>query len=241
MLRSRDRLNTMNSLESIYTSMWERSVAGFAQGIFDLDHLLNDPGDDRRGVALLARVSGDAAGRIESFLEESRLLEPGQYYYTKRDFHITVLSIISCEAGFELARIDTGAYIDLVAEEVGKISSFDIEFEGITASPSCVLIQGFPVGNHLRALRDRLRRVFKGSRLYQTIDKRYRISTAHCTALRFCEPLRRPDRLVKFLEANRGRSFGRCHIEAVDLVHNDWYARTERIELLKRYELADQQ
>ncbi len=87
-------------------------------------------------------------------------LEPQQYYYPASDLHLTVLSLISCYSGFALSQIDTAAYVDLVKEVIADTGPFRLDFQGITASPSCVLVQGFFDNQQFNQLRAKLRSAF---------------------------------------------------------------------------------
>jgi len=75
--------------------------------------------------------------------------------------HLTILSIISCYVGFELAQIRTENYRILIDECISE--QIDIRFEEVTASPSGILVQGIPKGDGLKSLRNELRNKFKSS------------------------------------------------------------------------------
>src|SRR5690606_2272383 len=122
---------------------------------------------------------------IQKFLNSIKTIEPSQYYYKNSDIHITVMSIISCYDGFQLENIDISEYIDLISKSLIENPEIEIRFRGITASPSCIMIQGFINNNFLNSIRNNLRNNFKNSNLQQSIDKRYSIETAHTTVMRF--------------------------------------------------------
>jgi hypothetical protein len=65
-------------------------------------HLADRDGDDRRGLSLIARLAPDVAQRLAAVQADLRGVLPGQYYYDRADFHITVLTLISCWSGFDL-------------------------------------------------------------------------------------------------------------------------------------------
>src|SRR5690606_2914063 len=100
--------------------------------------------------------------------------------------------VISCYEGFQLQQINPLDYIDLVRDCLRDIPCFDIQFMGITASPSCIMIKGFPLDGTLDMIRDRLREAFKNSPLEQSLDKRYALQTAHSTVIRFKVPVKHP-------------------------------------------------
>ena len=80
---------------------------------------------------------------IQHFLDQVKQVEPLQYYYPNSDIHVTVMSIISCYNGFKLTQIKVKDYVDIIQQSIGDLGAFDVEFRGITASPSCLMIQGF--------------------------------------------------------------------------------------------------
>lgn len=207
-------------------------------GNIEKDALIDDPADQRYGITLLTRPNAEVAHNIMGFLWQARQLEPEQYFYPQSDLHMTVLSIISCYAGFSLDQVDTKAYADKVQEALQDISAFDLEFRGITASASTVLIQGFPQDASLQLLRDRLREVFRSSDLQHSIDSRYKIVTAHSTVIRFRQPLRQSEQFWEFLEDHRHTDFGTFTISGLELLGNNWYQQKEKTQCIRRYTLS---
>ncbi|MFN8345422.1 MAG: mutarotase [Spirosomataceae bacterium] len=225
------------NLEHHYRKMWTQSMQQFDQGRFEFDSCLNTPNDTRRGITLLARPSEVVKDSIKSMLDDLRTTESQQYYYPTSDIHVTVLSIISCYEGFTLQKIDTTAYVDLIGEALSRIPAFDIRFLGITASPSCLILQGFPSGDVLHRLRDEVRKKFRKSALQCSIDKRYHIQTAHSTVVRFKSPLTHPKLFLDKVKNYRDVDFGTFVVNEMDLVFHDWYQRAENTVLLERFRL----
>ncbi|ADT88302.1 hypothetical protein vfu_B00048 [Vibrio furnissii NCTC 11218] len=160
---------------------------------------------------------------IEAFLDQFRTQEPEQYYYPQNELHITLLSVISCVAGFQLADIDVARYAAVFQHALRDIEPIDIEFRGVTASPECIVIQGFPQGNGLNALRERLRDELQRSGLPTTADSRYKLVTAHASAVRFRAPLNDTEALLQLCQRYRHHVFGRMTLSACELVFNNWY------------------
>lgn len=115
----------------------------------------------------------------------------------------------------------------------------EIQCRGITASPGCVLVQGFPLNEQLHALRENLRREFRASPLHSTIDSRYKIATAHSTIARFQAPLRDPHKLLQLLEQYRTYDFGISRIQHLDLVFNNWYQQLLHTHPIAQHPLAE--
>ncbi|MBB3838657.1 2'-5' RNA ligase [Runella defluvii] len=226
------------NLEAHYQQMWLAANEGFAKGLFEYDPLIDSPVDTRRGITLIARPSAESKQQIHTMLDALFLLEPQQYYYPLTDIHLTVLSIISCYEGFSLSAIHPQEYIDRIREVVKKYAGFRVRFSGITASASCVLVQGFPMDDTLAAIRNDLRTTFKTSSLQHSIDKRYSIQTAHSTVIRFRVPLVQPVAFVERLQAFYAHDFGTFDVNMLELVFNDWYQRSENFLLLESFFLG---
>ncbi|MEP2026041.1 MAG: mutarotase [Reichenbachiella sp.] len=223
-------------LEGRYNQMWENARSQFNQGNCNVDQLIDDEEDHRRGMTLLARPNQKVKEVISNFQNELRRIEPNQYYQPQDDLHLTVLSIISCDTGFELSQINLRDYERMVRECISE--PITINFEGITASSSGILVQGFPEGEGLKELRNGLRNKFKSSQLQHSIDCRYKINTAHITIMRFRKPLVDSIKFVKLLDKFRSYSFGTLQISHLHLVFNDWYQRTEIVKKLATFELS---
>lgn len=229
----------MPDLRAHYDAMRAAALPQLARGGAELDALLDaGPADTRRGLTLLARPPALVAAALAPVLAELRSLEPTQYYYPTADLHLTVLSLLSCAPGFTLAAIEPGAYCRLVAEALRDMPPLRLVFDGLTASPGGILLQGFPQDEGLAELRARLRTVFQHSGLVQSIDHRYRLQTAHLTLVRFRRPLHSPAQLATMLSQYRQYYFGEAELDALELVFNDWYQRASHTVLLEKYRLG---
>lgn len=225
-------------LENHYNKLWNQSLQKFRRNEFEFDTLINSEDDNRYGITLLARPSKDVKQNISNILQEIRRIAPNQYYYPKSDLHITILSIISCYAGFSLDQINQSDYQNIVQSTIDSIAPFEIVFCGLTASPSCIMIQGFPKGDQLNVLRNELREKFKDSSLQHSIDKRYQLETAHITAVRFTEPFENAERFISKIAKLKESDFGSCVIDQVELVGNDWYQQKEKVESITKFSLC---
>ena len=226
------------SLSNHYDQMWQVAAPVIKKGNIGQDALIDDPADQRYGITLLTRPNAEVAHNIMTFLRQACQLEPEQYFYPQSDLHLTVLSIISCYAGFSLLQVDTEAYAEKVQEALQHIPAFDLEFRGITASTSTVLVQGFPGDDTLELLRNRLRKIFHGSGLQHSIDSRYKIVTAHSTVIRFRQPLREAEQFWHFLMDHRHTDFGTFTVSGLELLGNNWYQQKEKTQYIRRYTLS---
>ncbi|RQO71279.1 mutarotase [Pedobacter sp. KBW01] len=219
------------NLSEHYNKLYRDAVTKIAVGKYEIDPLIDDETDKRLGITLVIRPDLATNTQIQEFLAEVKAIEPDQYFYHNSDIHITLMSIISCYVGFDLNDIDVQDYVSLVHEVLARHKGFKIQFKGLTASPSCILIQGF-LTETLNQIRDDLRVAFKNSDLQQSIDKRYAIQTAHATIVRFRKPLQNPVALVNLLEKYRDFDFGTFEVKQIELVYNDWYQRERFVKKL---------
>ncbi|KQR95632.1 hypothetical protein ASG01_00690 [Chryseobacterium sp. Leaf180] len=193
--------------------------------------------DTRRGITLLTRLSQPVIENIERFQNELRQIDQHQYEQPSADLHLTILSLISCYAGFSLNDIHVQDYMEIIAESVLNIRPFSIRFRGITASKDAVMIQGFPQDDSLEIIRERLRTNLKKTSLQQSVDSRYKITTAHITAVRFRKELNVPSGYAAALQRFRNFDFGEITVSSLDLVFNDWYQKKDIVRTLHRFAL----
>ncbi|NII81609.1 MULTISPECIES: 2'-5' RNA ligase family protein [unclassified Pedobacter] len=225
------------NLAEHYHKLYIESIAKISSGDYETDHLIDDEADQRFGITLVIRPDAATKDKIQQFLTEAKAIEPDQYYYQNADIHITLMSIISCYEGFDLKDIHIGDYIQLIKQVLARHKHFKIQFKGLTASPSCILIQGF-LTDTLNKIRDDLRAAFKNSDLQQSIDKRYAIQTAHATVIRFRSELANIDALLSLIEKYRDFDFGTFEVKHVELVYNDWYQREKFVKKLYQFSLS---
>ena len=225
------------NLAEHYNQLYKTAAEAILSGKYNLDSHIKDSSDSRFGITLLARPSKKVNAEIQQFLNHLKAVEQTQYYYPNSDIHITVLSIISCYQGFNLDKIAVEEYIKTVQQSLVDLDEITIEFRGVTASNSAIMIQGFPSDESLTALRNKLRENFKNTALEQSIDSRYSISTAHSTVMRFTEKLVNPEKLIEVTEKFRDYNFGIFKVEKLELVFNDWYQREKNTIHLKDFDV----
>ncbi len=227
----------MSRASKIYEDMWRQSWPLISKGQVETDPLIGSEQDTRRGLTLLFRPPAPVVNHTRAFLREARCIEPNQYYYPEEDIHLTILSIISCYPGFSLDRINPQEYEKLIGNAVKLASPFRLVFTGITASPGAIMVQGFDESGNLNKLRHQLRENFKSSGLEHSIDRRYRIRTAHLTVVRFSEPLKAPEPFSVLARKHRSTNFGACQVRELELVFNDWYQRKEITQRVSGFSL----
>jgi len=225
----------MNLIEH-YDNLYRASVQKILTDEYQSDDLINSLDDKRRGITLIIRPDLQVRNRIQQFIDDLKTIEPRQYYYPNSDIHITLMSVISCYNGFDLSQISIADYVEVIQKCITRKKRFQIEFRGITASSSCVMVQGFPGDDSLNDIRDGLRTAFKNSDLQQTIDKRYSIQTAHSTVVRFRRKFSRKEAFIKIVDRYREYDFGQFTVNNIELVYNDWYQRRAYVETLFKFD-----
>jgi len=225
------------NLKEHYTKLYQDSIQKIQSDSYQVDKLIDSNNDKRYGITLLLRPDSSVKTNIQKFLSEIRSIEPNQYYYCDSDLHVTVMSIISCYDGFNLSQIKIDNYVDTIKKSISGLSRFNIEFRGLTASPSCLMVQGFLENDTLNQIRDNLRVDFKNTGLEQSMDKRYSIQTAHSTIFRLKEKFDNKEKFLDILEKYRDYYFGTFKVDSLELVFNDWYQRKEYVKKIYQFEL----
>lgn len=224
-------------LNTHYKNLYKNAIAKISKNEYDLDNLIDSNQDQRFGITLLIRPSETVKNNIQKFLTKLKQIEPHQYYYNNSDIHITVLSVISCYNDFKLSNINPNDYVQVIEQSLVKNTSLEISLKGLTASPSCIMVQGFPSNQFLDNIRENLRTNFKKSNLEQSIDKRYTIQTAHTTVVRFRKPLNNKTTFVNTIEVYKNETFGSFKPKTLELVYNDWYQRKQYVKKLATFNL----
>lgn len=224
-------------LKEHYNKLYQDSIQKIKSDSYQVDRLIDSDNDKRFGITLLLRPDNSVKVNIQKLLLEIKIIEPNQYFYRDSDIHVTVMSIISCYNGFNLSQIRIEDYVETIKESIKGIGCFKIEFRGLTASPSCLMVQGFLENNILNQIRDNLRVNFKDSGLEQSLDKRYAIQTAHSTIFRLKEKIENKERFLDIVEKYRDYTFGTFTVDSLELVFNDWYQRKEYVKELYRFGL----
>lgn len=223
----------------IYQQLWTEAVSAFKQGRPELDpHLADRSNDLRRGVTLAFRPSPAVQAKAGRFLEQVAAVAPGQHLYRPEELHVTVLAIIS---GSEFWRREIRQLIACRAainEVMQHCRPFTVHFQGVSASPGSVMIRGYPADDALENMRDALRAAFARNGLGSQLDRRYKITAAHMTVMRFGRPEADWKRLAAWLVENRSADYGGMEVNRIQLVWGDWYASADIVRTLKEYQLG---
>ncbi len=227
--------------QAIYDRLWEDARAAFRQGQVKLDPYLRDRASDlRRGMTLIVRPADDVIARLADLLDRLRALVPGQHCYRPDELHLTLLALINAVPDFDLDAVPLDAYRAVLDDLLPRVRPFDLCFTGVSASPDTVFACGHSPDGALNALRDALRERLTAAGLGGTLDRRYRIVTAHSTILRFQSAPAHLPRLVEYLESVRSLDLGAFTVREIEWVTNDWYLSHDRVRVLGRYALGVQ-
>lgn len=226
-----------SELKNHYDKLFQNSKSKIIENNFVTDDLINHKSDNRYGITLVIIPSHEVKEKVQFFLDKLKEVDPNQYYYRNTDIHITVMSIISCYPEFSERKLDIDKYYNVIEKSVSEVAKFTIDFKGITASSSAVMVQGFPSNNNLNLIRENLRVNFKKTNLEQSLDKRYSIQTAHSTVVRFSQKVKKLEKFLEVLENFREFNFGTFEIKEMIFVANDWYQKKEKVKKLKLFSL----
>ncbi len=225
-------------MKALYDHMWREAVARFTAHRFEIDPLIDGSADSRRGVSVIFRPEGAALEGLKAVQEELRQVAGEQYLPAPEALHVTGLTLISCTSNFCFDAFPAEEYAHVLQECLRPLPTFEMVFSGLTASPSCVMAQGFTPAGGLDRIRDSLHRGITRAGLPHTIGHRYAARTAHCTLLRFRQVPAEPERFVNHLRLLRDRPIGACRITHASLVFNDWYHRPSEVRELHVVELG---
>lgn len=223
----------------IYEQLWQDAVAAFERGEQKTDvHLPDKARDSRRGVTLVFRPSAAVLDVVVDFIGRLEAVCPGQYFYQREEMHVTVLSIITMTESWraEMDRFEKCRHI--IRDVLNGQRTFKVRFSGVTASPDSVMIQGFPKDDGLAAIRDTLRGTFTRAGFGDMLDRRYKVTAAHISIMRFCKAGADMKRLLAFLKESREVDFGECNVDRLELIFSDWYASADTVKVMEEYRLA---
>lgn len=220
----------------IYEKLWSDAISAFERGQPKLDpHLPDKANDLRRGVTLVFRPAASVRDAVADFIGKLGDISPRQYFYRPEELHVTVLSIFS---GTELWRQELERFEQcrpIIGGVLKTQRPFKIRFQGVTASPDSILIQGFPSDDGLATIRNALRDAFAREGFADMLDRRYKMIAAHITAMRFCGPCPDMKPLLTLLKQSRQTDFGECEVDRLELILGDWYASAEKLKTLEEY------
>jgi 2'-5' RNA ligase len=232
-------MSATSPADGIYDRLWAEAESAFQSGRVEVDPYLDNRANDRRlGLTVIGRPKPAVSERFISFLNQVKRIAPEQHFYRGDEFHLTILSLFTATEAFEPHWENRAAYRAAVDQALQAGQAFAVRYQGITASKSAVMIQGFSTGPQLNQLRNKLRQALRDASLGGGLDERYAIDTAHTTALRFKSRPVNPAGLLALLRQYRTTDFGTSSFSELQLVKNNWYMSHDRVAVLARYSLV---
>lgn len=226
------------ALRERYDRLWSTAIGVIRSGRIESDPVLAARlPDRRRGLTLIARPSASVRQRVGALVDSLRVLEPEQHYYAPAALHLTILALFTATLHPDPLLACSEQYKDAVGAALRGLAPIPVEFVGVTASSSAIMVQGFVDNEALNTLRNALRCQLLARDLGGELDGRYRLETAHMTIARFRSRLRNGARLAAALQGTRRQPFGATCIRSVSVVENDWYMSKGVTRTLKRFRL----
>jgi 2'-5' RNA ligase len=225
-------------LRAHYDAMWDDAWPAIAGGDVECDLHLAGGLDPRRGMSLIARPDPALMVRFDALLARLADVDPRQYRQPRADMHLTVLSLLTVTEDYAPHLARRADFVAAVRAAVEGLPAFDIDVDGIAISRGAVLARGYPRDDTLERLRARLRDALRARGLDGSLDRRYRLVTAHTTLLRFVAPLADPGRFAAALADMRDEPLGTMHVETLQLVVNDWYMSSAAVEPIETFTLT---
>ena len=229
------------TLPERYSQIHTQALEAIERHGFSYDTTIIDPSDDRHGLTLIGRMtSGGLHSEVQGLYEEIETAAPGSYLYPVADLHITVLSLIECAAGRTFSHDELQEHAALLTEALHDAGPIRVDVTGLIASPSCLMLTGYPEHDQLNHLRDRIRSVYgKHPSVSHTIDSRYTQVTAHVTVARFTRPVNDSRRVLDIIDRYREHPYGKQVLRTLELVTNDWCLTSGRTKKIAAFPLRE--
>jgi hypothetical protein len=145
-------------------------------------------------------------------------------FYGPENLHVTVRSIEGYREAVPRGDYRVSLYERVLCRALEKLEPVTVEFAGVTASTSSVLLQGWPdasLQDFRNQLYDMLSEIgaISGPELSRSSIRK----TCHATLALIGSPLEVPERFVEFIEAHRATYYSRITFRELELVQ---YRRT---------------
>lgn len=214
-----------NQLSSHYDRIWNESK----DSILANNIVYDPPPEDtspRWGISIVIKPSKVVSARISDVLPGlHKYLGDDQSYYDNANFHTTITTIEFYRSKFNKNDERVLQYKEILQTLINKFKTVRINYEGIVASKSGVLVQGFPIDNTLQEIRGMFREALEENSLLNGPETEHPRQTAHSSLAVFLSPILDPEGLVQFIDENRHLKFGLSEADSIDLVG---YHRTKK-------------
>ncbi len=229
--------NAAKEIKTIFEQIWRDARPSLLINAPGIDkNLLDLKSDDRRGISLIARLSEDATKLLMRVQDQLKKVASEQHYYKPNQYHITILTLISANQPLQLSKQQQDQYVQILSRILFNHRPFRVHFQGISATKDSVIVLGFFKDGTLDNIRRNIREEASALGLEGKIDDRYFNISAHVTFVRFLNQANLKE-LVEEIDQWQNCDFGVCPINELELVTNDWYMTTEKVELMKTFKL----
>lgn len=216
---------------NLYEEISDRGIRKIRKRKEFIDERINNE-YNAMNLVLLIRPTEEIKLKIKEVENKLKNIENNQYYYPKKDYHITLLEFISPKLNFKYTQEQVEIYDRIVKKVLGNTNKFKIKFNGIIASEGAIIVKGY-YPKEMEELRVNLRNEILNSGL--ELDERYPTKSCHITISRFKQKIQEREEFIKFVQDYGNYDFGEFEVSNIELVYHNW--SDSKREIIKRYEI----
>jgi len=223
------------SSEQLYLDIHNKNICYLLKSDIVIDEHLNQIDlDNRLGISLIIPIRS-ITRHYEELINRCKFIDNSQYYYPIDDLHITIFDFIQGSERYSKSVEKEEQFIKINNFVLSKFTSFYILLKGIVFCRSALLIKGYD-DNVLIGIRNFLRSELESHNIEN--DERYSSESAHIAFCRFKTQLTNPYGFLSILEHYQEFDFGKESIKEIELVEHDWYNKTNKKRVIKRYQIS---
>jgi hypothetical protein len=177
-------------------------------------------GEPRWGVSAVLRPAGQTAASMMQLIAELGLLADEEHlWYAESGLHTTIRSIEPFRTIVPGDDKAVAGYFDALVRVASATPHIGIEYRGVIASPSGVLVQGLPQSAALQECRERLHAEIQDKVPANAMELKSRRVTAHVSLGVFRNSqLHQPRQLADYIKARKELPLGLVTYDHIDLV-----------------------
>ncbi len=180
----------------------------------------------RRGISAVIRLSPSTAGRLCEVTFSLHALAGSKHFaYREDDLHVTVRSLSYSQEFADEENLRVADYVRILRGVAKRYRGFRVQFQGLTASSSAVMAQGWPVGPPFQSFRQELHERLSDEDLLDGPESDEARTIAHCSLVVFSDPVYKPAKLIDFIDSHRDTEYGTSIATAIEVIR---YERTPR-------------
>jgi hypothetical protein len=177
-------------------------------------------GEPRWGVSAVLRPAGQTAASMMQLIAELGLLaDEGHLWYAESGLHTTIRSIEPFRTIVPGDDKAVAGYFGVLVRVAGVTPHIGIEYRGVIASPSGILVRGLPQSAALQECRERLHAEIHDKVPANAMELKSRRVTAHVSLGVFRNSrLRRGRQLSDYVKCRKDLPLGLVTYDRIDLV-----------------------